>query len=281
MASNWISLRANRPLGRRATARNQLSPDEFRKRRAQLPEAPGRVSPVEEERDAFVVRVLLSETTRAIRVADYVVPKTTWDAWWKSAKPALQGKRIAVVASDVGPLPDPMRRREATLGTPDRSASAGSGRQTQDGLPCADDDTWDNGILDDLPDARKHHTAVWTGSLMVVWGGSDGIRYLNTGGRYDPATDHWTLTSMVGAPAARDLHTAVWTGSLMVVWGGYNGGYFDAGGRYDPAADSWTPTQDLVELISDFAGYARGRVNARSFLHETAAGTTRARLFTN
>jgi hypothetical protein len=59
---------------------------------------------------------------------------------------------------------------------------------------------------------------------MVVWGGDDGASlYTNTGGRYDPATDSWTPTSLSGAPSARYYQSAVWTGSVMVVWGGYNG----------------------------------------------------------
>ena len=64
------------------------------------------------------------------------------------------------------------------------------------------------------------HTAVWTGSEMIVWGGYDGISLLNTGGRYNPSTDSWTATSTTNAPAARADHTAVWTGSEMIVWGG-------------------------------------------------------------
>ncbi len=51
------------------------------------------------------------------------------------------------------------------------------------------------------PSPRSGHTAVWTGSLMLVWGGSGGGGgYQNTGGRYDPATDSWTATSTAAAP---------------------------------------------------------------------------------
>jgi N-acetylneuraminic acid mutarotase len=97
------------------------------------------------------------------------------------------------------------------------------------------------------PTARAGHTAIWTGSLMVVWGGTDDSNILNTGGRYDPLTDGWTPTAT--APSARQDHTAVWTGSLMVVWGGQGAFavppytfYTDTGERYDPATDDWTPT---------------------------------------
>ena len=44
------------------------------------------------------------------------------------------------------------------------------------------------------PSARGGHSAVWTGSEMVVWGGFDGNLDLRTGGRYDPATDTWKPT---------------------------------------------------------------------------------------
>src|SRR5205807_1108356 len=68
--------------------------------------------------------------------------------------------------------------------------------------------------------ARAAHTAVWTGSEMIVWGGSDGSNTLNTGGRYNPATDSWTATSITNqTPHARAAHTAVWTGSEMIIWG--------------------------------------------------------------
>ena len=95
-----------------------------------------------------------------------------------------------------------------------------------------------------VPEQRAHHTAVWTGGVMIVWGGDrNGVSALNTGGRYDPATNTWLATS-VGAnvPVARRYHTAVWTGTQMIVWGGNSGPLVNSGGRYDPAADTWLPT---------------------------------------
>ena len=89
------------------------------------------------------------------------------------------------------------------------------------------------------------HTAVWTGSEMIVWGGwGGGTNYLNTGGKYNPTTDSWTATSYANAPSARLRHTAVWTGSEMIVWGGLQSfpNLFNTGGRYNPATDTWTAT---------------------------------------
>ena len=104
-------------------------------------------------------------------------------------------------------------------------------------------DTWTPTNLTSAPDTRVSHTAVWTGSEMIVWGGSDDITgVLNTGGRYNPSTDSWTTTSTTNAPEARVYHTAVWTGSQMIVWGGDNGTYFNTGGRYNPITNSWTAT---------------------------------------
>ncbi len=37
------------------------------------------------------------------------------------------------------------------------------------------------------PDARFGHTAVWTGSEMIIWGGYDGSNDFNTGYKYNPA----------------------------------------------------------------------------------------------
>jgi N-acetylneuraminic acid mutarotase len=104
------------------------------------------------------------------------------------------------------------------------------------------DDTWTPTSLISAPAGRLGHTAVWTGSEMIVWGGFNPSN-LNTGGRYNPSTDSWTATSTTNAPVGREYHTAVWTGSEMIVWGGTNGfSYLTTGGRYNPSTDSWTGT---------------------------------------
>src|SRR5262249_38719654 len=59
------------------------------------------------------------------------------------------------------------------------------------------------------PSARSNHTAVWTGSEMIVWGGGAATSDFNTGGRYAPATNTWTALPTAGAPSPRWLHTAV------------------------------------------------------------------------
>jgi hypothetical protein len=102
-------------------------------------------------------------------------------------------------------------------------------------------DSWlSTSIGANAPAVRSFHTAVWTGSEMIVWGGGGS---LNTGGKYNPATDTW-LTTSVGAnvPTGRYQATAVWTGGEMIVWGGTNGLYPFTGGRYNPMTNSWLAT---------------------------------------
>src|SRR5260370_2219987 len=70
---------------------------------------------------------------------------------------------------------------------------------------------------------------------MVNWGGSG---LLNSGGRYNPATDSWIATTTTNAPSGRGFHTAVWTGTQMIIWGGSPD--VNTGGSYDPTLDSWT-----------------------------------------
>jgi len=80
------------------------------------------------------------------------------------------------------------------------------------------EDTWTPTSLTDAPFPRASHTAVWTGSEMIIWGGgADNSTYLNTGARYNPGTDSWTATSTADAPTGRQEFTAVWTGNEMIV----------------------------------------------------------------
>ncbi len=96
--------------------------------------------------------------------------------------------------------------------------------------------------------------AVWTGTEMLIWGGShrngdDEVNQVTrTGVAYDPVRDRWRPLAVEGAPAARFFYDGVWTGRRLVVWGGGDQGgdgtpprHFDDGGEYDPVADRWRP----------------------------------------
>src|SRR5439155_20683151 len=108
------------------------------------------------------------------------------------------------------------------------------------------DDTWTATAAP--PDPREGHTAVWTGSEMIVWGGANSAsgdpNSGNSGGKYNPSIDTWTPTNTADAPSARFGHAAIWTGTQMIVWGGTDvtSVRFNTGGKYNPSTDSWTPT---------------------------------------
>ncbi len=76
--------------------------------------------------------------------------------------------------------------------------------------------------MDNAPDPRRVHTAVWTGTRMLVWGGQYRQEYLENGASYDPETDKWTPMASI-APRGRAGHVAVWSGKRMLVWGGVTG----------------------------------------------------------
>lgn len=106
---------------------------------------------------------------------------------------------------------------------------------------------------------RWQHTAVWTGSKMIVWGGlgyySASTSYAkNDGAIYDPSLDSWASMSTPSTLSARYGHAAVWstTTNEMIVWGGQGatcaGTYCNDGASYNPATDTWTtiPTPPIA-----------------------------------
>jgi len=81
-------------------------------------------------------------------------------------------------------------------------------------------DSWKQISKKGAPSARHSHSAVWTGSEMIIWGGASHT-YLSTGGIYNPETNSWKTISYTDAPEGRIGSSAVWTGSEMIIWGGY------------------------------------------------------------
>lgn len=84
--------------------------------------------------------------------------------------------------------------------------------------------------------ARSNAASVWTGTEMLIWGGSDDGNSLFDGAAFNPATNTWRLLPTFDL-AATVRPTAVWTGSEMVVLEGINGS--PHGGAFDPATNSW------------------------------------------
>jgi len=183
--------------------------------------APGRPGPIEENRETFRFTIPLDDSPSGGRLAVYEIPKTYWDDWWREATMIFD-------SIDIEPSLDGVWRSLPSLTTAN----------------CSSDDTWDNASLNVQPEGRRLHAAVWTGSVMLLWGGTDnGTQMPGHGWRYDPLIDTWSMMSSINAPQGRRRPTAVWTGTRMIVWGGEAGSTrFQTGGRYDPLSDTWLPT---------------------------------------
>ncbi len=73
------------------------------------------------------------------------------------------------------------------------------------------------------PAPRSFHSALWTGSKMLIWGGwHTSLEYYKTGGIYDPLANTWDDMDTLNAPSPRYDHKAIWTGNKMILWGGCN-----------------------------------------------------------
>ncbi len=101
------------------------------------------------------------------------------------------------------------------------------------------------------PPGRRFHTAVWTGTDLIVFGGQNSAAYFGDGAVYNPAADVWTALPSQGAPSPRIFHSAVWTGTEMVIWGGENSsGWLSDGAKYNPATHSWSPVASPSPVLT-------------------------------
>jgi hypothetical protein len=128
-------------------------------------------------------------------------------------------------------------------------------------------DTWTTISAATAPPPREGHSAVWTGTEMIIWGGQlevagpvaavpsgtippsmPPLPPALVGMAYKPDTDTWSPISTKGQPSARSGHAAVWTGTEMIVWGGGAlpnpnnvGEALTDGAAYNPTTDAWRP----------------------------------------
>ena len=110
-------------------------------------------------------------------------------------------------------------------------------------------DTWSTISTTNAPSARHDHTAIWTGTEMIIWGGVGINGLLNDGARYNPVSDSWTSMSTSNAPTARSKYYnsglfGIWTGTYFIIWGGSNINIAPSllrdGGKYNPTTNQWT-----------------------------------------
>lgn len=83
---------------------------------------------------------------------------------------------------------------------------------------------------------RSEAAAVWTGSEMVVWGGTANSQMLVDGAAYNPQTGRWRMiASHSSGGGIRPV--VVWTGREMLVMSGGNTPLRTS--AYDPSSDRW------------------------------------------
>ncbi|OGF61375.1 MAG: hypothetical protein A2Y62_05740 [Candidatus Fischerbacteria bacterium RBG_13_37_8] len=167
----------------------------------------GTPSVLRENSDFYYILEIVEKQQNKIKIAVVTWEKISFDSWWKE-----QRNYFSTVMN------------EPTINyiLPEITNSSCSM------------DIWKNiGV-----DARYFHTAVWTGTEMIIWGGVS-ASYLNSGARYNPAVDLWYPMSLINAPAGRARHTAIWTGAAMIIWGGYDSNYLSSGARYNAEFDEW------------------------------------------
>src|SRR5690606_18355807 len=112
------------------------------------------------------------------------------------------------------------------------------------GLYNPEEDSWRPLNLEGGPFPRYDAFAAWTGSEMLVWGGS--VRsggqdpgYVVTGALYDPDTEVWRPISAMNAPSgAYAARWGVWTGHDLLVRPGESG--CPVGARYNLETDTWS-----------------------------------------
>jgi N-acetylneuraminic acid mutarotase len=179
----------------------------------------GKLSSLQEDEGAYYATEVISKDKDRLKLATIAWMKQPFDSWRAKAETQIPATMALTTGIEYS-LP-----------------------VISDASTTCTNDTWTATSTTNAPSARGGHTALWTGSEMIVWGGVYSS-YLNTGARYNPSTDSWTATSITNAPTGREWHTAVWTGSEMIVWGGYKYpvGVWKTGGRYNPTTDTWTAT---------------------------------------
>src|SRR6185369_8927724 len=211
--------------------------------------AGGEPGALREDESGWRLERIIADGEAGLEVESLFIPKRAFDDWWAEAGPAL-----AIRMRDEPPAANdyhlPAAAAAATAGCSASMPSPGR-PAVSSSVPAGGCDEWAGGSrLNSLPFKSQEHSALWTGSEMIVWGGFN-VFTLNSGARYNPASDSWTPTSTgANVPSTRHFHTAVWTGSEMIVWGGIAGIRVNTGGRYNPSTDSWTATATTAGVPS-------------------------------
>jgi len=115
--------------------------------------------------------------------------------------------------------------------------------------------SWASVDVPGSPQPISTHTAIWTGTEMIIFGGTlETSGSSNTGAKFNPTSNIWTSNlPLLNNPSARRGHTTVWTGNQMIIYGGadINPGPLN-NGRYivNSEANINIQTKSVIHLFS-------------------------------
>src|SRR5438034_4443490 len=160
--------------------------------------AVGKVSPLREDEGHYYAVAVMNKGKDRLKLATVAWLKEPLRSWLAKAETQVPVTMAAISANYTFPV---------ISGQSDNSIPS---------VACTDD-SWTATSTTSAPAGRDQHTAVWTGSEMIVWGGA-GSSVIKTGGRQYAASDSWTATSSTSTtPAGREEHTSELHCSGMIV----------------------------------------------------------------
>ena len=149
----------------------------------------GSVSALQEDEERYFATAIIEKSNDHLKLATVSWPKDPFDAWL--ARAGSQVQTAITVPSGNYTVPKKF---------------TGSG--------CVED-TWT--VTAGGRSVRLGHTAVWTGTEMIIWVAAA----IHRAGDTIPARTHGPPTKTINAPEARSGHTAVWTGTETIIWAEY------------------------------------------------------------
>ncbi len=206
----------------------------------------------------------ISNTWTPLATANAPSPRHSHTAIWDGSSVIVWGGAVSVTVTNTNAIltgnpSNPQLTTIEVIHHPDQAMNTGARY-----FPA--NNTWVTIPTNNAPSARALHTAVWSGTQMIVWGGQQqavvpvpsplqpsailwtlvtAVR--SDGYRYNPANNTWTPISSQNSAGPRTRHTAVWTGTHMIVWGGSGSAIFTPGAAYQPSADAWTQIETVAQ----------------------------------
>ena len=102
--------------------------------------------------------------------------------------------------------------------------------------------SWTTMSSANAPSARNFYLSAFTGTELIIWGGTDAntAAALNTGARYNLASNTWTPMTTTNAPNYMSGASTIIDGTAMYVYGGAIGfAYSNKMNKYDFVANTW------------------------------------------